>query len=206
VAVSIEDYRNLPGEHCGSTAMRNLLFHYCGLELTEAEVFGIGSGIDFMLLESASNDPAVFTFGRGPSLETDVAAAFGIDYRETPEPDDAIAWELVRAEVAAGNPTMLSGDAYYLDYRDFGVHFPSRTSAAVMIVNGRGCSPVASRQNVGCATSTAWCASSVSVMSTIASRCRSMNAASRRMSASAPATNRLPLGSQKSCCGSMTTR
>jgi hypothetical protein len=28
----IENYRNLPGEHCGSTAMRNLLYHYCGLD------------------------------------------------------------------------------------------------------------------------------------------------------------------------------
>ena len=31
----IEGYRNHPGEHCGSVAMRSLLEHYCGLELPE---------------------------------------------------------------------------------------------------------------------------------------------------------------------------
>ena len=34
----IEGYRNYPGEHCGSVAMRGLLHHYCGLELPEHAV------------------------------------------------------------------------------------------------------------------------------------------------------------------------
>jgi hypothetical protein len=121
----ITDYRNVPGEHCGSTAMRNLIFHYCGLELSEEEIFGLGSGIDLMLIESEAFVPGIVLFGRGPTLETDVAKALGIDYREQTELDDDTAWELVKAEVDAGRPTMLSGDALYLDYRDFRVHFPS---------------------------------------------------------------------------------
>lgn len=121
----ITDYRNVPGEHCGSTAMRNLLFHYCGLDLSEEEIFGLGSGIDLMLIENEAFIPGVVLFGRGPMLEADVGEALGIDYRERIEPDDAKAWEVVKAEVAAGRPTMLSGDALYLDYRDFKVHFPS---------------------------------------------------------------------------------
>jgi len=123
--VVIEGYRNVPGEHCGSTAMRNLLFHYCGLELSEEEVFGLGSGLDFLLIRNDANDPAVYTFGRSLTMETDVADALGVDYREQPEPDDARAWDVVRREIDEGRPTMLSGDAYYLDYRDFRVHFPS---------------------------------------------------------------------------------
>jgi len=123
--VVIEGYRNLPGEHCGSTAMRNLLFHYCGLALSEEEVFGLGSGLDFLLIRNEATDPAVYTFGRSLTMEVDVADALGVDYREQPEPDDARAWEVVRHEVEEGSPTMLSGDAYYLDYRDFRVHFPS---------------------------------------------------------------------------------
>ncbi len=122
---SIRGYRNLPGEHCGSTAMRNLLFHYCGLELSEEEVFGIGSGLDFLLIQNEANDPAIYTFGRSVTMEVDIADALGVDYREQPEPDNARAWEVVRREVDEGHPTMLSGDAFYLDYRDFRVHFPS---------------------------------------------------------------------------------
>jgi hypothetical protein len=120
----IRGYENGPGEHCGSTAMRNLINHYCGLDLSEAVIFGLGSGIDFLLLESAEFEPGVLVFGRSATLEPDVAAALGVDYREQPERDDARAWEQVRDEVARGRPTMLSGDIYHLDYRDFKVHFP----------------------------------------------------------------------------------
>jgi len=121
----IRDYENRPGEHCGSTAMRNLIHHYCGLDLSEAVIFGLGSGIDFLLLETTEFEPGVLVFGRSVSLESDVAAALGVDYREQPESDDDRAWEQVRDEVARGRPTMLSGDAYYLDYRNFAVHFPA---------------------------------------------------------------------------------
>jgi hypothetical protein len=48
----IYNYRNRPGEHCASTALRNLLWHYCDLDLPEAVVFGLGSGLDFLLLEN----------------------------------------------------------------------------------------------------------------------------------------------------------
>lgn len=121
----IEGYRNLPGVHCGSTAMRNLLYHYVGLELTEAEVFGLGSGLDSVFFERERGDPPILINGRGVSMEVDVASALGVDYREQPEVDDGDAWQMVRAEVQAGRPTMLSGDVYYLDYRNFGVHFPA---------------------------------------------------------------------------------
>lgn len=121
----IATYRNVPGEHCGSTAMRNLIRHYCALELPEAVVFGLGSGIHCVLLESDRYDPSVMLFGRSATMETDVADALGLAYVERTEIDDRAAWDVVRAEVAADRPTMLSGDAFHLDYRDFKVHFPA---------------------------------------------------------------------------------
>jgi hypothetical protein len=65
------------------------------------------------------------TFGRTASMEVDVGRALGLDYREQPEPDDALAWKLAREEVIAGRPTMLTGDILYLDYREYKVHFPA---------------------------------------------------------------------------------
>ena len=121
----IENYRNVPGQHCGSTAMRNLIRHYCGLELSEAAVFGLGSGVHFMLVESGLYDPGVLMFGRSATMEVDLADALGLDYTEQTEADDRKAWQVVREEVLANRPTMLSGDALYLDYRDFKVHFPA---------------------------------------------------------------------------------
>jgi len=120
----IENYQSFPGEHCGSAAMRGLLKHYCGLEIPEDAVFGLGSGVDCIYLSGAAVDPAALIFGRTITMEVDVAAALDVDYREEVEPDDEKAWRSVREEVLAGRPTMLSGDILYLDYREYKVHFP----------------------------------------------------------------------------------
>jgi Butirosin biosynthesis protein H, N-terminal/Domain of unknown function (DUF4872) len=120
----IAPYEIFPGEHCGSASMRGLLKHYCGLALPEPAVFGLSAGLECAYLENAALDPGVAVFGRSASLEVDLGRILGIDYREQPDPDDAHAFEAVRAEVLAGRPTMLSGDIFYLDYREFKVHFP----------------------------------------------------------------------------------
>ncbi len=120
----IEGYRSFPGDHCGSVAMRGLLHHYCGLDLPEAAVFGLGAGLACVLIESEQADPSRVVFGRTASMETDLGRMLDVDYREQTEPDDTRAFEVVREEVLAGRPTMLSGDILYLDYREFKVHFP----------------------------------------------------------------------------------
>ena len=125
MATLISDYRNLPSDHCGSGSMRNLLYHYCDLDLTEAEVFGLGSGIDFLFIESEHTEPNLLAFGRGSSMEADVALALDVDYLERTELNDERAWEAVRNEIDEGRPTMLSGDTFYLDYHDSPVHFPA---------------------------------------------------------------------------------
>ena len=121
----IEGYEIFPGEHCGSAAMRGLLKHYCGLELPEPAVFGLSAGLECAYLESSAMDPGVAVFGRTAGLEVDLGRILEVDYREQPDPDDAHAWQVVREEVLAGRPTMLSGDVLYLDYREFKVHFPA---------------------------------------------------------------------------------
>jgi hypothetical protein len=123
--VMIEDYQNRTGEHCGTTAVRNLLHHYCRIDLSEPLIFGLGSGVDLLLIEGHDFDPAVLFFGRTQSMEVDAIHALGVDYVERVEFDDDRAWETVRGEVLESRPTMLSGDIFYLDYRDYKVHFPA---------------------------------------------------------------------------------
>jgi len=120
----IEGYEIFPGDHCGSVAMRGLLHHYCGLDLPESAVFGLGSGAASVYLSGPDLDPSAMLFGRTASMEQDLATNLEIDYRERPEDDDEEAWQIVREEVLAGRPTMLSGDILYLDYREYKVHFP----------------------------------------------------------------------------------
>ncbi len=143
----IESYRSFPGEHCGSSAMRSLLYHYYDLELPEAAVFGLGAGVDCVHLSGAGLDSAVVVFGRSLSMEADLCLALGVDYREQTEPDDAEAWELVRQEVLAGRPTMLSGDIFYLDYREYKVHFPGHRFVLVGFDDEREKAFIADRIN-----------------------------------------------------------
>ncbi len=121
---SVAGYRNFPGEHCGSVSMRGLLRHYCDLELPEAAVFGLGSGIACVYMTGPGMDPSHLVFGRTIRMEADLAENLQVDYREETEDDDDVAWQKVREEVVAGRPTMLSGDILYLDYREYKVHFP----------------------------------------------------------------------------------
>ena len=123
--VLIEDYRNLTAGHCGSGAMRNLIYHYCGLDLEEGVVFGLGAGLDTVYFSYDQQNPPFMLFGRGSSMEADLAETLGMDYAEQIQTDDDKAWQEVREEIVAGRPTMLSGDILYLDYRDFKVHFPA---------------------------------------------------------------------------------
>lgn len=120
----IDPYTIYPGEHCGSTSMRGLLEHYCGLELPEPAVFGLGAGLDCGYLENTAMDPPIVVFGRTGSFEQDLGRILDVDYREQREENDEEAWQIVREEVLAGRPTMLSGDILYLDYREYKVHFP----------------------------------------------------------------------------------
>ena len=120
----IDDFRIQPAGHCGSGSMRNLIYHYCNLDLDEAVVFGLGAGLDSIFFRDEHDQPPFKLFGRGLTMEADLALTLGIDYAERTQSDDELAWEEVKAEVVAGRPTMISGDIYYLDYREFKVHFP----------------------------------------------------------------------------------
>jgi hypothetical protein len=124
VRTQIDGYAITPGEHCGSVAMRGLLKFYSGLELPEPAVFGLGAGIDCVYLEAPAMSPGISVFGRTMGLEAELARILDVDYREQPEADDEHAWQVVREEVLAGRPTMLTGDILYLDYREYKVHFP----------------------------------------------------------------------------------
>lgn len=121
----IEDFRIVPAGHCGSGSMRNLLHYYCDLDLEEGVVFGLGAGIDSVFFTYEKAEPPFMLFGRGSTMESDLAQTLGLDYEEQMQPDDDLAWQEVREEVLAGRPTMLSGDIFYLDYREYKVNFPA---------------------------------------------------------------------------------
>ncbi|HEV7616298.1 MAG TPA: BtrH N-terminal domain-containing protein [Solirubrobacterales bacterium] len=123
---SVPGYVHTPGNHCGSTALRNLLgFH--GIELSEEMAFGLGAGAGFYYLTLEDASPSRWFNGRTARLEESFRDLTGaaLELRTfAPGKGDAEAWEAARAEVDAGNPALLLTDIYYLDHYGNSAHFP----------------------------------------------------------------------------------
>ncbi|MEK6278198.1 MAG: BtrH N-terminal domain-containing protein [Actinomycetota bacterium] len=119
----VPGYRHVPGNHCGSTALRNLLAHH-GLELSEEMAFGLGAGACFYYLVLEDASPTRWFNGRVARLEENfleiTGAPLALDTFEDPD----AAWEAARSGVDEGRPALLLTDLYYLDHYGRSAHFP----------------------------------------------------------------------------------
>jgi hypothetical protein len=122
---SVPGYTHLPGQHCGSTALRNLLgFH--GARVSEEMAFGLGAGACFYYVTMEDASPSRWFNGRTAKLEENFAELTGaaLALRTFEQDDDAQSWEAARAAVDAGRPALLLTDLYYLDHYGTSAHFP----------------------------------------------------------------------------------
>ena len=119
----VPGYRHLPGDHCGSTALRNLLgFH--GVELSEAMAFGLGAGACFYYVPLDGQSPSRFTNGRVARLEQQFVEITGAPLEPFTSDDPGRSWEAAKAAVDSGRPPLLLTDLYYLDHYGTSAHFP----------------------------------------------------------------------------------
>ena len=119
----VPGYSHRPGNHCGSTALRNLLaFH--GLECSEELVFGLGAGACFYYLALEGQSPSRFTNGRTGRLEEEFVELTGAPLRLETSEDPAASWALAREIVDSGRPALLLTDLYHLDHYGRSAHFP----------------------------------------------------------------------------------
>lgn len=121
---SVPGYVHVPGHHCGSTALRNLLgFH--GLEISEELAFGLGAGACFYYLTFEDASPSRWFNGRTARLEEEFRDLTGAALElQTFADDEGAAWKAARAEVDAGRPVLLLTDLYHLDHYGNSAHFP----------------------------------------------------------------------------------
>jgi len=120
----VPGYVHTPGNHCGSTALRNLLgFH--GVELSEEMAFGLGAGACFYYLTLDDASPSRWFNGRTARLEESFRELTGaaLEMRTFPAEDDG-AWAAAAAAVDDGRPALLLTDIYYLDHYGNSAHFP----------------------------------------------------------------------------------
>jgi butirosin biosynthesis protein H-like/uncharacterized protein DUF4872 len=119
----VPGYRHVPGNHCGSTALRNLLaFH--GLDISEEMALGLGAGVAFYYVVLDGQSPSRFTNGRVGKLEEQFVELTGIGLRMQTAEDPGDSWRLAREVVDSGRPAVLLSDLYYLDHYGKSAHFP----------------------------------------------------------------------------------
>ena len=121
----VPNFVHTPGNHCGSTALRNLLaFH--GVKISEEMAFGLGAGAGFYYLALDDGSPSRWFNGRTARLEENFRELTGaaLEMRTFPEEEGGAAWEAARDEVDAGRPALLLTDIYYLDHYGNSAHFP----------------------------------------------------------------------------------
>jgi hypothetical protein len=119
----VPGYRHVPGNHCGSTALRNLLaFH--GVEISEEMAFGLGAGACFYYVVLDEHSPSRFTNGRAARLEENFLELTGVPLRLRTDSDPEASWEFAKKAVDEGRPVLLLTDLYYLDHYGRSAHFP----------------------------------------------------------------------------------
>jgi Butirosin biosynthesis protein H, N-terminal/Domain of unknown function (DUF4872) len=116
-------FRHRPGNHCGSTALRNLL-GYHGIELTEEMAFGLGAGACFYYVALDGQSPSRFTNGRVGRLEEQFLELTGAPLRLQTFTDAEASWDGAREALEDGRPPLLLTDLYYLDHYGNSAHFP----------------------------------------------------------------------------------
>jgi hypothetical protein len=119
----VPGYRHRPGNHCGSTALRNLLaFH--GIECSEELAFGLGAGPCFYYVILEGQSPSHLTNGRTARLEEQFVELTGAPLRLETAGDPETSWKLARGVVDSGRPVLLLTDLYHLDHYGRSAHFP----------------------------------------------------------------------------------
>ena len=126
----VETYAHRTGEHCASTALRNLLAHE-GTELSEGMIFGLASGLGFFYLDNDALSPTRMFHGRTASLESDFGRNTGVPLIDREEPDDDTAFGALRSRIDRGEPVMISTDTFYLGYHNTTSHFPGHRCVVV---------------------------------------------------------------------------
>ncbi|MFF0268033.1 BtrH N-terminal domain-containing protein [Kribbella sp. NPDC004536] len=111
------------GQHCETTALGVLLRHQ-GIELSEAMLFGLGSGLSFIYWDSR-NMEFPFLGGRVKPFELtrNLAHNLRLDLQVQETASARKAWTNVTAALETGEPVGLQLDSYYLEYFTSKVHF-----------------------------------------------------------------------------------
>ena len=112
---SVHSYKHLLGTHCVTAALRNLVHYYTGEVMSEAMIFGLGSGLNFTYIRRPGSN-FFLTMGRGTEIETLFADLVNIDLDCVLFRERGPAWQFVQELISEQHPVMVDTDMFHLPY------------------------------------------------------------------------------------------
>ncbi len=120
----ISGFRHIPGVHCGTTAMRDLLL-FVGLDFSEAMCLGLSSGLGFTYFRNPRGTPPSHIFyGRTATLEHDLCAHLALDFEAGTDENADRAWRNAKDWIDRGVPLLLHVELSQLPYYHTRTPFP----------------------------------------------------------------------------------
>ncbi len=117
----IDNWVHIPGLHCGSVTLRDVMTHF-GFNLSEAMCFGIGGGLGFYYSINKDISPSHMIFVRGPDMETTFLSLINRETSWNHANGNAI--DEIKKYIDQDIPVVIQTDIYYLDYYNSSTHFP----------------------------------------------------------------------------------
>ena len=134
----VSGFHHARGNHCGSTAMRDLL-HCAALDLSEAMCFGLGSGLGFHYFRNIPDTGiSHFFHGRTGTLERDLCRQLALDFADGLDDDPDHAWRAARAFLDADVPVLLNVELSHLPYYNSHTPFPGHRVVLAGYDDARG--------------------------------------------------------------------
>ncbi|HWP91590.1 MAG TPA: BtrH N-terminal domain-containing protein [Thermodesulfobacteriota bacterium] len=119
----IKNWVHIPGLHCGSVALRDVITYH-GYSWSEAMCFGIGGGLGFYYTISEEISPSRMIFLRGPEMEPTFFSLVDKPTSWKKETDDEKALQIAKEWIDKDIPILVQTDVRYLEYYNSWTNFP----------------------------------------------------------------------------------
>ena len=119
---AIPNFRHVPGVHCTSSALRDV-FEFHGLTMSEALIFGLGSGLGLSYGKLGSENPIMG--GRQYKFEDNLCKLLNIELRKFMANNEEEGWQRLKEHIENETPMAINVDMAYLPYQQLpdGFHF-----------------------------------------------------------------------------------
>jgi hypothetical protein len=121
-AYPIPNFHHVPGVHCTSSALRDV-FEFHGLKMSEALIFGLGSGLGLSYGKLGGKTPIMG--GRQYKFEDNLCKLLDIELQKFMTNDEEEGWQRLKEHLENGTPMAINVDMAYLPYQQLpeGFHF-----------------------------------------------------------------------------------